>query len=1493
MPFDASTATLEAEPQVAGFDPSTAKPDTSQAQAFDPKTAAPLKEDVPDTVIRSAPSEDDPLNPMGAGLRAIRKALSPLIGKTEEEQLVAGAERQRLEKQFPQIARHAEETGGSEIEKKGFLGGVMTNKSPWALAVNDGEAVREKGNPLAEVLLAPKEKDDPTSLKIAKALYTPIAHTLNALSSPAGLGTAAIGAGAEAIAGAKSGLAAVAPDFIGATKLGGESAPLLKQVEGAVAGVFASDMASGLASSLPGAYAKWTNPDVDAQEKIQAGVEITLNAAMAGLAGVGAYRGLKPADVAGMRPTEAVKALAETSGKTVEEVATDAHKNFEELIGPKQPEEKQSEFNFDPGTALPDTSSPDVMAPPSFKYAIWPKEYGVARRVDVTRYTPGEQRISESRLLEDWQKEHPDLPIPHEDHPEGNFTDEQVRGFEPREKEILAEQDAEFTPVGLGAATREEMTPKPSVTGIKNADIDADRVSRGLPPLMDTARRGWGKVWEQAMQRIDDFASRGEDAANEIIASQLDKPSNISDVEQAILLHRRIDLKNQYEKVAARLIEGHEIGSEVTLASDRLRIAQLEDQLQDLEQANKVGGAESGRGLAARKMMAREDFSLVNMRLRRRANKGGAPLTEAEGAEVEAAHKKIVKAQEELDLHAKGGTDTESDAAADEAVDQIKKDVGSEPAEKAKDFDLDKERDRAIDNIRKRVEDDASPEDLTAFIRKLAENFVRRGVNERSALVDAVHGVIKDIIPEMTPRQVMDAISGYGDFKPLDQDAVKVQLRDLKGQMQQVAKLEDMQKGQAPSKTGVERRTPSDEERRLIKEVNEMKRKGGFNVTDPAKQLKSALDGIKTRLTNQIADLTHQIETRTRIVKTKTAVALDAAAEALTKQRDALKEQFDQIFQKPELTDAQRLALAEKTADRQITELERQLRNREVFPSAKTPELESAALEAKRARIEALKEERENIRDSIQPGRLNEGRLGALKSRLTNRIAELQERLANSDFGPRPKRTPIEMDAEAERLQAAATRAKQEFETALLKDRLANRPMLQKMKDTFVKWQRGFLLSGPITLFKLTAAAGVRMASSAAEEGVGGVISKALPSVAEQAPREGGLSLKAEAKAISSALTQGMRDAAQTLKTGRSDLDVNYGKGKDGAVRESDVLPRSMIDFFGALHGALKAPVKRAEFERSLQKRIESYLKNNADLTDPAVQVKAMLETFKQEAYKDASRSIFLQDNVLVDMVNSFIGRGEQPLKATGKPSPGGTVAAGVARGLFPIVRVPLNIVAETVQYATGLYTGSGRLGLAFRRGIENLSPEQADLIMRDLKKGIIGTTALVLGYAYADQVGGYYTGEKPKLTAAKFGTIKFLGYNIPSFLLHSPLLEAAQIGATIRHVLDKKIRGADQSLGSAVWMSALGLADETPFGHSASTVARLLDPRETSKAGGEIAKSTLVPQLVSNIAEGLDRDAKGVIPRKTEGPVTAIESGIPGLRETLPVDQRRANRRQ
>src|SRR5208283_460425 len=100
--------------------------------------------------------------------------------------------------------------------------------------------------------------------------------------------------------------------------------------------------------------------------------------------------------------------------------------------------------------------------------------------------------------------------------------------------------------------------------------------------------------------------------------------------------------------------------------------------------------------------------------------------------------------------------------------------------------------------------------------------------------------------------------------------------------------------------------------------VNEAKRRFGVVVTDPARQLKSALDTVKTRLRNQIADLEYQISTRQKIVKVKTPTATDPEAALLLARRDSLKRNFDSIFTKPALTDAQRVQNAMRAAQGQI-----------------------------------------------------------------------------------------------------------------------------------------------------------------------------------------------------------------------------------------------------------------------------------------------------------------------------------------------------------------------------------------------------------------------------------------------------------------------------------------------------------------------------------------------------------------------------------------------
>jgi uncharacterized protein YbaA (DUF1428 family) len=83
--------------------------------------------------------------------------------------------------------------------------------------------------------------------------------------------------------------------------------------------------------------------------------------------------------------------------------------------------------------------------------------------------------------------------------------------------------------------------------------------------------------------------------------------------------------------------------------------------------------------------------------------------------------------------------------------------------------------------------EEIDPDDVDAIVRiakKLTRFVVESGITEREAVVDAVHSELKDMVPDITRRQTMDAISGYGRYRELTKDEISVRIRDINGQLQ-------------------------------------------------------------------------------------------------------------------------------------------------------------------------------------------------------------------------------------------------------------------------------------------------------------------------------------------------------------------------------------------------------------------------------------------------------------------------------------------------------------------------------------------------------------------------------------------------------------------------------------------------------------------------------------------------------------------------------------
>ena len=343
----------------------------------------------------------------------------------------------------------------------------------------------------------------------------------------------------------------------------------------------------------------------------------------------------------------------------------------------------------------------------------------------------------------------------------------------------------------------------------------------------------------------------------------------------------------------------------------------------------------------------------------------------------------------------------------------------------------------------------------SSAIGKLARDLTRwaveSGITEREAVIDTVHEDLTGMGFELSRSDTMSAMSGYGEFRELSKDEVSVKVRGIKGEIQQLRKLEDMQAGRAPKKTGVERREPTDEERRLIKEVNEAKKRGGYTVTDPERQLKSALASAKTAARNRISDLEKAIAAREKIVSGQTALKADAELADLRKRRDELNEEYKKIFppKKNGLSESQRLKMAEKMLDRQLADLQTDLDARRYEPKESKPPLTSPEIEAKRKELKELRERMTAARQAASEAELaeweSEGgaaaaakrkrpltdaqRLKAREASLERQIETLLADLAAGRLATKPKATPLS-SPEIEAMQRRLSHLKEVREQA-------------------------------------------------------------------------------------------------------------------------------------------------------------------------------------------------------------------------------------------------------------------------------------------------------------------------------------------------------------------------------------------------------------------------------------------------------------------------------
>jgi hypothetical protein len=509
-----------------------------------------------------------------------------------------------------------------------------------------------------------------------------------------------------------------------------------------------------------------------------------------------------------------------------------------------------------------------------------------------------------------------------------------------------------------------------------------------------------------------------------------------------------------------------------------------------------------------------------------------------------------------------------------------------------------------------------------------------------------------------------------------------------------------------------------------------------------------------------------------------------------------------------------------------------------------------------RGKLEAEAQRWEAEAAKLGPGRgplSDPERLGAAKKRAGAAVSDLEQQLASGEIRPRAARAPLPADEALHAARAEVARLRRQADRIIAVREAANRTGFEKAMDWTAGWGRFLKLSGLFaTPQKILAAASTRaLILRPIEELASAGVSK-LPVVthfAAEAPIEGGGSLSAVAKSYAKFFSrESWEEAKGVLRHGEGAFDLAAGKDHfNPGVPE-------WMDYPGRGHGAIKAPAKISAYYFAMEKQAGHLLKTGEgeQLLNPLTQ---RVMDGKARAY--AYDEIYMGDHRLVERFNRSLGPmpNESLLEKMSKTA---------VRTQLPIVKVPTNFVTDVTHYAFGLPKSATKMGRVISRGRKALAdeaasnlgdvvraglklsaPGEAELIMRQLKKGLIGAPLFALAAAGLIKAGGYFVpGQHRRATDLQPGEIEVGDVRIPHMVLHQGAFEIIQSGNAVFREKD-----IAQGLSNAFW----GNMEQVPFYETTARAVR--DARQDwTRPVGEWVRGMSIPPDVQRLARVLDQ---------------------------------------
>lgn len=723
-------------------------------------------------------------------------------------------------------------------------------------------------------------------------------------------------------------------------------------------------------------------------------------------------------------------------------------------------------------------------------------------------------------------------------------------------------------------------------------------------------------------------------------------------------------------------------------------------------------------------------------------------------------------------------------------------------------------------------------------------------------------GNIRQIVSDTgfnASRDLATIKDAYGGKIPKDVQArLDKVTKERNDALNRLAKLEEIEKNKAAEETikkeGGPKNTKKTKEQ-FKSERNDIKQ----TISDKLKQARSGESGLTAvplPFAKELIAISPEIF---KLIKSYAEEGIQKTEEVINRLHELLKDEIDGVS-KADIVNL--LAGKYKEEERKLSPVAQRVRDyrteaslwTKIEEAIKMEEDTPAKKEEKNEKLRMLRERLNDIKKKNKEAIKSAKEILETDAQKEIKRLSRQRRALESKYKNKKYLVPSEKASPP--VTQEIIKEKQRIVNANYKIRIEKRRAFESKKNFYQKslmWiGRGVrlsVLSGYNVLAKLTAAATIGGAvKRIPEQAIGFIYGNAFKGIAERAPIEGFVNAAAEAKFYKEFFNPKtfVKNTWEILKSGESPLSKKFSPGTYEHI-PGLYLPTD-------LHQVIKDPVKRATYEASLKNALAWAERNGMDINDDLV-----IQSLEIAAYKRAQYEIFQEQNWLSKKFGEWKHNMEEAgnLGATGK---------FLADFMIPVSTVPTNIGRRMVTTSPfGLIRGGAKVIEAYRNGIEKLTPEQADSVMRQLKQGTLGTALWLIGWYGYSQFGGLYSKFNPNKQRDQGDLVSdemsVGGKMIPKPVQHAIPLEIIQFAATARRVYenykDNKGASTPEAIEKAGLASIGALTEQIPVVETvAHTIGAFTNPYEAKKLEEDV-KRRFQPQILRETGI-IEKEEKG-----------------------------------